>query len=282
MLRVLLSTLFWIFLGVSSIALFPVAVLIWLCTAPFDPRRAILHRFTCFWASLYTWLNPAWPVRIDGRERVRPGVTYVMVANHQSFLDILVLFRLFVHFKWVSKIEIFSVPLIGWNMSLNRYIRLKRGDRASIREMMTASEEALAGGSSIMMFPEGTRSADGRLKPFKPGAFVLAKRDAGAAPADRRARARRERCRSAASSSRADIASTSDVREEIPPESFADISAEELTERMHALFAAELGETPDEARPRASAGRSPRALALAPPRARDGLRGDRSRAPSPA
>src|SRR5262249_48596913 len=88
-LRVPLSTVCWIFLGVSSIALFPIAVLIWLVTSPFDARRAILHRFTCFWASLYTWLNPAWPVRIDGREHVRPGVTYVMVANHQSMLDIL-------------------------------------------------------------------------------------------------------------------------------------------------------------------------------------------------
>ena len=244
--RVLLSTVFWIFLGVSSIALFPVAVLIWLCTAPFDPRRAILHRFTCFWASLYTWLNPAWPVRIDGRERVRPGVTYVMVANHQSFLDILVLFRLFVHFKWVSKIEIFSVPLIGWNMSLNRYIRLKRGDRASIREMMTASEEALAGGSSIMMFPEGTRSADGRLKPFKTGAFVLAKRmQVPLLPIVVRGTSRALPKRGFVLQGRHHI--HIDVREEIPPESFADLSAEELTERMHALFAAELGETPDEA-----------------------------------
>ena len=55
-----------------------------------------------------------------------------MVANHQSLLDILVLFRLFVHFKWVSKIENFRVPCIGWNMSLNRYIKLRRGDRESI------------------------------------------------------------------------------------------------------------------------------------------------------
>src|SRR5207247_1581709 len=106
----------------------------------------------------------------------RPGTTYVMVANHQSFLDILVLFRLFVHFKWVSKIEMFRLPCIGWNMSLNRYVRLRRGDRQSVVEMMNTCEQRLAEGSSIMMFPEGTRSADGRLKAFKPGAFVLAQR----------------------------------------------------------------------------------------------------------
>ena len=72
MLQRLYSTLFWIFLTVSSIVLFPVAVLIWAVTWPFDRRRVLLHRFTCFWASLYTWFNPAWPVRVTGRERVRP------------------------------------------------------------------------------------------------------------------------------------------------------------------------------------------------------------------
>src|SRR5439155_1280932 len=154
----------------------PVALLIWVVTAPFDRRRALLHRYTCFWASLYTWLNPAWRVRVEGRERIRPDAAYVMVANHQSLLDILVLFRLFVHFKWVSKIENFRVPFIGWNMSLNRYIKLRRGSRDSIARALHACERALAQGNSIMMFPEGTRSPDGRLRAFKPGAFTLAQR----------------------------------------------------------------------------------------------------------
>ena len=168
------SLLFWAFLTLSSIALFPVAVLIWAVTAPFDERRVLLHRFTCFWASLYTWTNPVWRVRVEGRERIRPEATYVMVANHQSLLDILVLFRLFAHFKWVSKAENFRVPCIGWNMALNRYIRLRRGDPQSIGEMMSACARALDEGNSIMMFPEGTRSPDGRLRAFKHGAFTLA------------------------------------------------------------------------------------------------------------
>jgi len=97
-----------------------------------------------------------------------------MVANHQSLLDILVLFRLFVHFKWVSKIENFRVPCIGWNMSLNGYIKLRRGDRESVAQMMEACERTILAGNSIMMFPEGTRSPDGRLRAFKHGAFTLA------------------------------------------------------------------------------------------------------------
>lgn len=174
MLRVAGSLLFWAFLVASSILLFPVAVLVWVVTVAFDRRLVWLHRFTCFWASLYTWLNPVWPVRVEGRERIRHDETYVMVSNHLSLLDILVAFRLFTHFKWVSKIENFRVPCIGWNMRLNRYIPLRRGERKSVEQMFAACERTLAEGSSIMMFPEGTRSVDGRMRRFKLGAFELA------------------------------------------------------------------------------------------------------------
>jgi len=115
-------------------------------------------------------------VTVEGREKIDRDTAYVMVANHQSLLDILVFFRLFTHFKWVSKIENFRVPVVGWNMSLNRYIKLRRGDKPSVEEMMAACERTLAGGNSVMMFPEGTRSPDGKLKTFKHGAFTLAKR----------------------------------------------------------------------------------------------------------
>ena len=169
------SAIFWLWVVLSSIPLFIIAVVVWAVTAPFDKRRRALHQFTCFWASLYTWTNPAWRVSITGRENIDPKQTYVMVANHLSLLDILVLFRLFKDFKWVSKAEIFKVPAVGWNMRLNRYIPLKRGDRASIREMMTACDATIRGSSSIMMFPEGTRSKTGKLREFKTGAFDLAR-----------------------------------------------------------------------------------------------------------
>ncbi len=168
------SLVFWAFLTISSVLLFPVAVLVWAVTAPFDRRKVLLHRFTCFWASLYTWFNPAWNVSIEGREKIRPRETYVMVSNHLSLVDILVLFRLFTHFKWVSKIENFRLPFIGWNMRLNRYVEIRRGERSSVLQMFRACEQTLDEGSSIMMFPEGTRSVNGKLRPFKNGAFELA------------------------------------------------------------------------------------------------------------
>ena len=236
------SALFWVFLTVSSILLFPVALLIWLVTVPFDRRLVVLHRFTCFWASLYSWLNPVWRVHVEGRERIDPAAAYVMVANHQSLLDILVLFRLFVHFKWVSKIENFRVPCIGWNMRLNRYIPLRRGDKESIEQMMTACEQTLREGSSIMMFPEGTRSVDGRLREFKHGAFTLAQQTrVPLLPIVIQGTAHALPKRGFVLQGRHRI--TIRVLDEIPHRSFAETPIEVLTGEIRERFAAELGET---------------------------------------
>jgi 1-acyl-sn-glycerol-3-phosphate acyltransferase len=117
-----------------------------------------------------------WRYKVRGRENVKRNKTYVVVSNHQSQLDILVAFTCFFHFKWVSKIEVFSLPLIGWNMRLNKYIKLKRGDKKSIAEMMQDAEKTLKQGNSVFIFPEVTRSETGVLRPFKPGAFILAKK----------------------------------------------------------------------------------------------------------
>ena len=238
-----LSLAFWAFLVSSSLALFPVAVLIWALTAVFDLRLVWLHRFTSFWASLYTWLNPAWPVTLEGRQRIPRDVACVIVSNHQSFVDILVLFRLRTHFKWVSKIENFRVPFIGWNMSLNRYIKLRRGNRESVERMMRACERTIAEGNSIMMFPEGTRSPDGRLRAFKPGAFTLAQTTrAPLLPIILQGTANALPKRGFVLRGRHEIRIR--VLDEIPYRTFADISVEALTERVRDLIAAELGETP--------------------------------------
>ena len=170
----IVSIFFLAYMALTSAVFYMVALMIWTVTIAFDRRLVILHMFTSFWASLYLWTVPLWQVRVIGRHRIRRKQPYIIVSNHQSALDILVAFRLFIPFKWVSKTEMFRVPFIGWNMTLNRYIQLKRGDKESIREMMHACEEALERGNSIYMFPEGTRSRTRELRPFKPGAFILA------------------------------------------------------------------------------------------------------------
>ncbi len=241
MLNAVASVLLLIFIALSSLVFFVGALIIWLLTVALDPRRRLLHLYACLWASVYVWLTPYWRVRYQGRELVDPAQTYVIVSNHQSLLDILIAFGLFIHFKWVSKIEIFRVPVIGWNMVLNDYIPLKRGDKQSIQEMMAHCERHLRSGSSVFMFPEGTRSPNGQLKAFKVGAFELAKRlQLPILPVVIAGTTRALPKKSLILTGRHEISLK--VLPCIEPEIFAEMSSVELAELTHQCIAAELGQ----------------------------------------
>jgi 1-acyl-sn-glycerol-3-phosphate acyltransferase len=96
------------------------------------------------------------------------------VANHESFADILLISHLPFEMKWLSKIEILKIPLIGWMMRMAGDIPIKRGFGPSAVEAMERCRASLRNRVSVMFFPEGTRSPDGRMLPFKDGAFRLA------------------------------------------------------------------------------------------------------------
>lgn len=226
-------------MALTSLIFYIIALTIWMLTLLVDRRLIVLHLFTSFWASLYLWVMPAWSVHVDGRRRDAWKRNYVIVSNHQSQLDILVAFRLFIPFKWVSKAEVFNLPFIGWNMRLNRYIKLKRGDKAGIARMFADCEKALSDGNSIFIFPEGTRSKTGQLKPFKPGAFILARQmrvpilpvvisgTHAALPKHSLTFHGQQQIRIR-------------VLDPITPEQFPDGSVEALSDRVHALIAEEL------------------------------------------
>lgn len=175
MLRVL-SVAFWAFIVVTCPVFFAGALVVWLVALPFDRRRVALHLYSSAWASFYVAVNPLWRLSVRGRDRLPWRGAAVLVANHASLIDILVLFALFRPYKWVSKQEIFRVPVIGWNMRLNGYVPVVRGSGPSVRRMMELCDRLLAAGSPLMIFPEGTRTRDGALQPFKNGAFELAVR----------------------------------------------------------------------------------------------------------
>ena len=172
--NLLINILFWSFFVVSSTILVIGGVVIRFVTLPFDPNLRFLQQYSCFWASLYIWVNPFWSAKIKGLENVDPKKVYVMTSNHQSLADILVVFRSFLHFKWVAKKSLFKLPLLGWNMQLNGYVPIERGDAQSRDKCLTLCRQWLQKGSSVFFFPEGTRSPDGEIKPFKAGAFRLA------------------------------------------------------------------------------------------------------------
>ena len=172
----LFSVVYFIFFLTSSVVMVSLEALLRIITGPFDKRLILVHKFAGLWASLYIWTMPHWRITVKGKEKIDHNKAYVIVSNHQSMLDILAAYMIRAHFKFVSKAELFKVPFVGWNMMLNRHVRLKREDRASIMEMMKDSLTHLDQGNSIYIFPEGTRSEDGEIKKFKQGAFTLAKR----------------------------------------------------------------------------------------------------------
>jgi 1-acyl-sn-glycerol-3-phosphate acyltransferase len=120
-------------------------------------------------------LSPLWRFSVEGRPPADiRHAAYVVVANHESTADPFLLCSLPWDMRWISKQELFRLPLIGQLLRWGGDIPLRRGERDSVRDMMAASLATLASGLPLMMFPEGTRSADGTLGPFKEGAFQLA------------------------------------------------------------------------------------------------------------
>ncbi len=170
------SALFWPYLLGSSVVLFAPALGIFLATAPFDRRRRLLAKYTAEWGAHYLERAPFAGVEVLGRERIDPERTAIYVANHQSMVDTLAVFSARIPALWVSKVENFYAPFLGWNMALNRYIPLKRGYMPSIMRMFRTCLARLAQGYSLIVFPEGTRSLDGNLRHFFRGAFALATR----------------------------------------------------------------------------------------------------------
>jgi 1-acyl-sn-glycerol-3-phosphate acyltransferase len=172
--RIVISALYWIYVLLSLAVLYAIAAVLTLLTAPFDKRRAVTHQFSCAWGYMYVKFHPLWKARFEGIEKLPKHGPAVIVANHLSMVDILVLYGTFRPFKWVAKAELFKVPFVGWNMVLNDYVRIRRGERESVKQMLDHCRRHLANGMPIMMFPEGTRSRDGKMLPFKDGAFKLA------------------------------------------------------------------------------------------------------------
>lgn len=170
------NALYWPYM-LSSIALYFVpALALWLCTAPWDPRRRALGAYTRWWGAHYLGWAPYAGLHVRGAENLG-GVTHaIYVSNHLSMVDILALYAVPRPFLWVSKIENFYVPFLGWNMRLNRYVPLRRGHLPSITRMYRTCLARLAEGFSLCLFPEGTRSEDGAMRPFYSGAFRMAVR----------------------------------------------------------------------------------------------------------
>jgi len=172
--RTVLSFWAWFVLGIIVIIWVPMVALVWVVTVPFDKGRywpGWLFRKLCV---VHNWFNPLWRFRTSGVKIVDPRRPYVILSNHESFVDMLLLSHLPWEMKWLSKETVFKIPLVGWLMTMAGDVRLIRGNKESIVEAMKDCSDRLGKRTSVMLFPEGTRTRDGSLGQFKDGAFRLA------------------------------------------------------------------------------------------------------------
>jgi 1-acyl-sn-glycerol-3-phosphate acyltransferase len=151
----------------------PIQALIFAVTAPFDPSRMASGRYLRWLGRRIAGCYPPWRLRVEGAWPEGVGAC-VVVANHQSILDILLLSHLPREMKWLAKEILFRTPWVGWMIAMAGDIPIRRGEVESGVEAMGKARAHLARGVPVIIFAEGTRSRDGRLLPFKSGAFRLA------------------------------------------------------------------------------------------------------------
>lgn len=114
-------------------------------------------------------------LHVEGAEHATPGESFVLISNHQSLYDVPVIYQaLDRRIRMVAKKELFRVPVWGRAMERAGFISLDRANRGRSRETLLASAEMLHTGTSIWIAPEGTRSKNGELGPFRKGGFLLA------------------------------------------------------------------------------------------------------------
>ncbi len=175
MLSKLRSAYAWVLFAAIMAPLFPASWLYERLTRRRDPRGDRLRVFIARWSSLYAHATPLYRFSIEGLENLPESGPFVLVANHESTLDQLCLQLLGTAARFMAEHWIFDVPLSGPMCRRAGHIPVKVGDRASGHDAMVAAEDALREGTPVAIFPEGGLSPE-ELKPFKPGAFVLAQR----------------------------------------------------------------------------------------------------------
>ncbi len=171
---VLASLLIWLLVGSFTIFVTIPIILYTLFFWWLDTNRRFQHRLAIYWGWCITHMNPLWKLEIHGLEHFPKKGAFVLVSNHTSLADIIILFCLNRQFKWLAKDSLFKIPLFGWAMRATGYIPLERGRHGSIRDSFEEAHRWLKRGVSVLIFPEGTRSIEGHLGTFRNGAFKLA------------------------------------------------------------------------------------------------------------
>jgi 1-acyl-sn-glycerol-3-phosphate acyltransferase len=167
----MLRTVFaWVCIAISTVI---IGILAWL-SGFIDRSGRLGHRVARLWGKSALWAAGA-RVRVEGLDRVPGEGPYIFMPNHQGMYDIFALLgHLPFEFKWLAKKELFSIPILGRAMAATGYISIDRTGTRETVEAMNDAARKIRDGVSVVLFPEGSRSPDGSIQPFKKGGFSLA------------------------------------------------------------------------------------------------------------
>jgi len=155
------------------IALLVLGIFIFI-TYPFDRRGKVIHHYARLWGKVALLANRV-KVRLEGIEHLKGEGPYIFMSNHQGSFDIFALLGyLPFQFRWLAKKELFSIPFFGWVIAAAGYISIDREGSRKTVEAMNEAARKIQEGMSLIIFPEGSRSPDGSIQPFKKGGFTLA------------------------------------------------------------------------------------------------------------
>ena len=158
------------FIAVWSLVMGMLAVVVAMAVSQSFSSRVVARS----WARVCAWMTPIF-VTVEGKENARPGQSYIMVCNHESQYDILLIYGwLNLDVKWVMKKELRKLPGIGIGCEKVGHIMVDRKDPEQARGAINDALQVLENGIGILFFPEGTRSRSDRMLPFKKGAFRVA------------------------------------------------------------------------------------------------------------
>ena len=173
----MLTLIYAIYTFIICTVMLILSALAFVVTVPFDKKRKVIHELSRVLVYMFVMLPPTWKRRVEGLEHIEKDKPYVIVINHQSIFDVMMLYLVpTIVFRWVSKREVYRIPFFGRFLMLHGDIAIdrKQGSKA-MRKVMEQGKMWLDRGVSVAIFPEGTRSKDGEIHRFKAGAFALAK-----------------------------------------------------------------------------------------------------------
>jgi 1-acyl-sn-glycerol-3-phosphate acyltransferase len=167
----------WIWFATATLIVLWLPLLALIKLFDYDPVRYRTGRWFRRLGVAMTKVNPAWRLHISGETITNPRRPYVVVSNHQSHADIPLISHLPWEMKWLAKLELFRMPIVGWMLQLAGDIPVDRGNKRQGVEVLMRAGQYLQQKCSVMFFPEGTRSPDGKVHRFNEGAFRLAIRE---------------------------------------------------------------------------------------------------------